>query len=93
MDTLKYITDIFHIHSKVQFEIFTNLSLKFQLTTLLSIANPYANASVIDTITPNPGMAATNTNYILFQIFGFIFVLKNPNGPFSVALRLWNQEY
>ena len=74
----------------MRFEIFTNQSLKFQLKSLLSIANPYANASVIDTITPNPGMAATNTNYISFQIFGLIFVLKNPNGPFYVALRLWN---
>ena len=80
------------MHSEVRFEIFTNQSLKFQLKSLLSIANPYANASVIDTITPNPGMAATNTNYILFQTFGWIFVLKNPNGPFYVALRLWKAK-
>ena len=37
--------------------IFTDISLKFQLKTLLAIADPYANASVVNAPAPNPGVA------------------------------------
>ena len=37
--------------------IFTDISLKFQLKTLLAIADPYANASVVNAPTPNSGVA------------------------------------
>ena len=37
--------------------VFTDISLKFQLKTLLAIADPYANASVVNVPAPNPGVA------------------------------------
>ena len=72
----------FQIHFELRFEIFTNQSLKFQLKSLLSIANPYANASVIDTITPNPGMAATNTKTFCFKFLDWFLFLKILMVPF-----------
>ena len=49
--------------------IFTDISLKFQLKTLLAIADPYANASVVNAPAPNPGVATILAQFHFFSVY------------------------
>ena len=55
--------------------ISNDISLKFQLKTLLAIADPYANASVVNAPAPNPGVATKYTSTISFLKFFFCLFL------------------
>ena len=52
---------------------FTDISLKFQLKTLLAIAEPYANASVVNVPATNPGVATILSHNFIFNFFSVYF--------------------